>query len=77
MTAPALARGAHALPQKAGKPCWGRPGIFTIALVLWITLLCRGAPWHALALNPKRSQFLRACRTLLATMLVTDMYDRQ
>ena len=52
MTALAWPRGAHALPQKSGKPCWGCPGIFKNALVLCITfsLLSWGATRHALPL---------------------------
>ena len=51
MTAQASPRVAHALPQKSGKPCRDRPGMFKSALVLlyyfYIALQERppGMPW--------------------------------
>ena len=62
MTAPASPRGAHALPQKPGKPCRGRTGVLETARLLCIKLPPRGAPWHALVLNLGSPAIF--CRTL-------------
>ena len=66
MTALASPCGAHALPQKWEKPCWGRPGVFTRALVLdHLPIAFMGR--HPACPGPEPgepSQSLRACRTM-------------